>query len=72
MLMCSWDIRDQIQKLSKIVRILNIFAPQILLGAPLVKLVYTLSPQLCATSPGKISCGYVHIPKVIVAHYVEF
>ena len=35
---------------------------------PLVKLVSTWSPRLWATSPGKISWGYAHYPKVIGTH----
>jgi len=38
---------------------------QILMGAPLVKLVSTWSPRLWATSAGKISWGYAHYPNVI-------
>jgi len=51
---------------------LDIFTLPNFVGVPLVKLVYTLSPQLCVTSLGKISWGYVHYPQSYSRAYVEF
>jgi len=31
-----------------------------------------LSPKLCATLPGKISCGYIHNPQSCSRAYADF
>ena len=62
-----WSVLEvfalKVESCQKSRRILDVFALPNLAGAPLAKLVSTLSPRPRATSPGKVSWRYGHYPQ---------
>ena len=71
-----WPFRRYLRSKSKVVKnrakFSTFFTFPNFVGAPLVKLVSNWSPRPRATSPGKVSWGYTHYPKVIGTHVWNF
>ena len=65
---CSWDICDQIRKLSEIAQNFERFSPsQILLGAPSKFCIHVITlPR--GTSPGNVFCGNCHQSQIYRQH----